>query len=93
MNMTLTSAAKLTLLAVLAFTGNVFVTSSDAEAKRKAPLGAPWQLNTSQTPGEPIICPMCVRKLQPGATRINPRLSGRVKFDPQPEPWAPALKY
>jgi hypothetical protein len=88
-----TSRAKLTLLAALAITGTVFMLSSDAEAKRKAPPGLPWQLNTPQTPGEPIICPMCVRRLQPGATKINPRLPGRGKFDPRPEPWAPAGQF
>jgi hypothetical protein len=92
METTLTSPRELTLLAALAITGTVFLLSSDAEAKRKAPPGVAWQLNTPQIPGEPIVCPMCVRKLQPGATKINPRLFGRGKFDPQPEPWTPALK-
>ena len=88
----MTSYVKL-LLAALAITGNVFVVSSDAEAKRKAPPGTPWQLSTSQIPGEPIICPMCVKRLQPGTTKINPRLAGRGKFDPRPEPWRPAGQY
>jgi hypothetical protein len=76
MEFIVTNPLKFALSATLAITGTVFMLSSEAEAKHRPPPGAPWQLSTPQTAGEPFICPMCVKKLQPGATRINPAQIG-----------------
>ena len=72
MEFIVTNPLKPILLAALAIAGTVSMLSSNAEAKRNLPPGVPWQLSTQQIPGEPIICPMCFKNLQPGTPRINP---------------------